>query len=78
MGNIDRGRRTADHRSTGFPACEEEQTVNEWGTNTRMKTADGSLLSDRLSSLSRENTLRVFVTLWFIISPYADWSKIGV
>ena len=37
------------------------------GTNTRMKTADGRLLSDRLSSLSRENTLRVFVTLWFII-----------
>jgi predicted metal-binding protein len=39
----------------GFPVCEEEQTVNEWGTNKRMKTTDGRLLSDRLSSLSREN-----------------------
>jgi hypothetical protein len=39
-GKIDRGPRTAergvDGGGGGFPACEEEQTVNEWG----IKTAD--------------------------------------
>jgi ribosomal protein L34 len=69
MGNVDRRPRTADGSRTGFPACEEERTVNEggietadrgrqtavgrafqpvgkrtvneWGTNKRMKTTDG-------------------------------------
>ena len=36
----DRGPRTADGSSTGFPASQGEQTVNEWGTNQRMETAD--------------------------------------
>jgi hypothetical protein len=57
----------------------EGQTVNEWGTNKRMETADRGwqtaewtvdgrpwTVVGRLFSLLRENTLRVFVTLWFI------------
>jgi carbamate kinase len=39
-GMIDGRPRTADGGGGGFPVCEEERTVNEWGTNTRMKTAD--------------------------------------
>jgi hypothetical protein len=34
MGNVDRGPQTADGSRTGFPACEEERTVNEWGIET--------------------------------------------
>jgi hypothetical protein len=34
MGNVDRRPRTADGSRTGFPACEEERTVNEGGIET--------------------------------------------
>jgi hypothetical protein len=48
-GMIDGRPRTADGGGGGFPVCEEEQTVNEWGT------ADGKPRSGqrrgRLSSL---------------------------
>jgi hypothetical protein len=42
-GMIDGRPQTADGGGRGFPVCEEERTVNEWGTNKRIRpqTADG-------------------------------------
>ena len=37
---MDGGQQTADGSRTGFRACRERRTVNEWGTNQRMETAD--------------------------------------
>jgi hypothetical protein len=41
----------------GFPACEEERTVNEWGTNKRMRTADGGRQTAKWTMDSRPQTV---------------------
>ena len=54
------GRLTVDGDKAGFPACQGERAVNEWGTNKRMGAADGGRTASpqgRLSGLSEEKPL---------------------